>query len=78
MLKIKDNVDLKELEKYGFKKEEVGLIRYYFDYPNTITIIDINTRIIENNHDVCFGERAPKDEILLEDLIKNNIVEEEK
>ena len=62
----------------AFKKEEVGLIRYYFDYPNTITIIDINTRIIENNHDVCFGERAPKDEILLEDLIKNNIVEEEK
>ena len=78
MLKIKDNVSFEELEKFGFKKEKVGLIRYYFDYPNTITIIDTDTRIIENNHDVCFGERAPKDKILLEDLIKNNIVEEEK
>ena len=23
MLKIKDNIDLKELEKYGFKKDEI-------------------------------------------------------
>ena len=25
MLKIKDNVDLKELEKYGFTKQQVGM-----------------------------------------------------
>ena len=28
MLKIKDNVDLKELEKYGFKKEPWGYVYY--------------------------------------------------
>ena len=31
MLKIKDNVDLKELEKYGFKYS-----RYYLGYAKTI------------------------------------------
>ena len=33
MLKIKDNVDLKELEKFGFKKkydEDTGKIIYYY------------------------------------------------
>ena len=28
MLKIKDNVDFKELEKYGFKEEPWGYIYY--------------------------------------------------
>ena len=32
MLKIKDNVDLKELEKYGFKKEPEKA--YYYNYIN--------------------------------------------
>ena len=40
MLKIKDNVDLKELEKYGFKPkydEDTGeLIEYYIDYAEKI------------------------------------------
>ena len=31
MLKVKDSVDLKELEKYGFKQEHWG----YIHYPNT-------------------------------------------
>ena len=32
MLKIKDNVDLKELEKYGFIKQQVGLDNAYIKY----------------------------------------------
>ena len=35
MLKIKDNVDLKELEKFGFKKDNVA---YLYEY--IITILD--------------------------------------
>jgi len=39
MLKIKDNVDLKELEKFGFKKETYG---------KNLVCIDINRyRVIE-------------------------------
>lgn len=29
MLKIKDNVDLKELEKYGFTKQQIGMDMAY-------------------------------------------------
>jgi len=29
MLKIKDNIDLKELEKFGFKKQPKGYYGYY-------------------------------------------------
>ena len=32
MLKIKDNVDLKELEKYRFIKQQVGLDNAYTKY----------------------------------------------
>ena len=42
MLKIKDNVDLKELEKYGFKYEKMmyGRERYY----EPITCIDVTAK----------------------------------
>ena len=42
MLKIKDNVDLKELEKYGFKYEKMiyGRERYY----EPITCIDVTIK----------------------------------
>lgn len=46
MLKIKDNVDLKELEKYGFKECNEEYIR---SYKNEIsTFIWKETRIIED------------------------------
>lgn len=36
MLKLKDNVDLNELEKYGFKKDNCGYIYYPLNNsPNT-------------------------------------------
>ena len=42
MLKIKDNVDLKKLEKYGFKYEKMmyGRERYY----EPITCIDVTVK----------------------------------
>ena len=44
MLKIKDNVDLKELEKYGFKEYKDSYKRdYHNDY---LTSIDKETREI--------------------------------
>ena len=42
MLKIKDNVDLKELEKFGFKKIKGGWFTYEFDkkiYGEYISLI---------------------------------------
>lgn len=50
MLKIKDDVDLKELEKYGFKKEQVGLDMAYTKYIikgnyNEIIIIWLDRKI---------------------------------
>lgn len=49
-LKIKDNVDLKELEKFGFKQiNYVNMIVYKFenDYGNIIIGLD---KIIHLNH----------------------------
>ncbi len=54
MLKIKDNVDLKELEKYGFKRTNWG----YYYYPNnnnpqTRYFSSIN--IEKENKIICFN-----------------------
>ena len=32
MLKIKENVDLKELEKYGFKYAQTNMDKYFYTY----------------------------------------------
>lgn len=51
MLKIKDNVDLKELEKFGFeyiKNSNYPMLsnqEYYYDYIGTIAIYE-NTKAI--------------------------------
>lgn len=76
MLKIKDNVDLKELEKYGFKEYSNG---GYSSYPRTYKeyaeIIIEKDKIIEINP---FGEN---DVIVcslldtLHELIKDGLVE---
>jgi len=46
MLKIKDNVDLKELEKFGFKEYKKEYSRTYSG--DIITCIDKETRLIED------------------------------
>lgn len=77
MLKIKDNVDLKELEKYGFKEFNEEYIRHYkndiatFIYKDTRIIEDIDTdyKFLEN---LNLGESKR-----VNDLIKAGLVEKE-
>lgn len=67
MLKIKDDVDLKELEKYGFKK------KYYY---NAMCIIREDRK-----HDIFFDLKTRKLLFInygydvLYDLIKDGLVE---
>lgn len=77
MLKIKDNIDLKELEKFGFTKtyitddEEQKAIEYnrtkYIDRPTRLTWqrvhIDCKTRKITfwNVRNICFNKNWAND-----------------
>ena len=84
MLKIKDNVDLKELEKYGFKKlendyrghkyswkEEKGNWFYelYIAKDNRLSIRVISEEVF--SYIVFYGKLQTK----LYDLIKDGLVE---
>ena len=76
MLKIKNNVDLKELEKFGFSprySEETGKIVKYIkeDKRNIIYYIDN-----DHNHEP-YWEIAIQNNILLYDLIQAGLVEKE-
>ena len=84
MLKIKDNVDLKELEKYGFKYNEYGdlceelKIKEQFDEVTVLSICDDLTdkkylrRIgLITNGVYCFDYELD----ILYDLIKAYLVE---
>lgn len=80
MLKIKDNVDLKELEKYGFHKPKKGIYKSYVLMTNEIvrgshlSICDYDgnqrsIKLIQEASDYKFGLDA------LYDLIKADLVE---
>ena len=72
MLKIKDNVDLKELEKFGFKEinyVDMKIYKYENDYGNIIIGQD---KIIHLNH-ITINNTSLLD--LLYDLIKADLVE---
>ncbi len=80
MLKIKDNVDLKELEKYGFKRHKKAYYRcqrndYYFNTPHGAIEIQKYTGWISHNGTSFLRT----DEIIFEDklydLIKAGLVE---
>lgn len=87
MLKIKDNIDLKELEKFGFVYEEddvteeddkepviLKYYRYGKDYKDYWIYVDIDTRILDDEYaDKIFAEIVPAD--LIYDLIQANLVE---
>lgn len=87
MLKIKDNVDLKELEKYGYKLQEdwwnrttkvigndvKGEMIYSKNVDSYVTIeIELETRRITENYDDVF---VTVDEKYIKDLIKAGLVE---
>ena len=70
MLKIKDNVDLKELEKFGFTQSNYMLDGAYFKYRNTSgyeMLVFKNRQIYVNNS--LGGEET------LFDLIQARLVE---
>ena len=67
MLKIKDDVDLKELEKFGFVFINDEYV-FYNDYRIDVVKIDIETREI-----ISLGDK--KGNIVLYDLIKTDLVE---
>lgn len=76
MLKIKDNVDLKELEKFGFRYirnsnyPSLSNEKYYYDYAGMIAIYG-NTRTIIVRHT---GTETMN---TLYDLIQAGLVEKE-
>ena len=65
-LRIKDNVDLKELEKFEFKKDKN--IYYYKNVFNVIVLMVFDNRKISNPTD-------DNGNVLLYDLIKADLVE---
>lgn len=80
MLKIKDDVDLKALEKYGLKKK----VKYYAN--NKISIDIMSKYILVNNVGYSpYGDFIPNKNMynsqrlyignVLYDLIKDNLVE---
>lgn len=88
MLKIKDNVDLKELERFGFELQEdwwtrpkeitknniTGYEIYYKHVaPYTSIEIELETRIITQNYEDVFVKVS---EDYIHDLIKADLVEE--
>ena len=81
MLKIKDNVNLKELEKYGFKKYKNAYYKckrnnYIKTFSNMCIEVDKETKwIISDNFDNMFRIDEIKYQDTLYDLIKADLVE---
>ena len=76
MLKIRDDIDLKELEKFGYEERDIGLNEPYIVYKKYIKSfisIDIlpDGTIIKNNDDY---EGIIKNEDI-QDLIQAGLVE---
>ena len=76
MLKIKDNVDLKELEKYGFEYVEWRK-RYVGGYSNRELHLRVNpeTREIKMYEPFRDNDDTENNIELLYDLIKDDLVE---
>lgn len=75
MLKIKDNVDMKELEKFGFKYYEHEFEWYNERYTN-IAILD-DKHWDKGNRGIC-NVWSTKDLEILFDLIQAGLVEKVK
>ena len=75
MLKIKDNVDLKELEKYGYnnKYSKSGHYEKVIGYARTIWIEQDSSIWLEDSMSYIDDEKIL--EPLVDDLIKADLVE---
>ena len=76
MLKIKDNVDLKDLEKFGFKESE-NKMYYIYEDEESYEILgvskDCNTIYIQSENSFSIAEEGSLD--ILFDLIQAGLVE---
>ena len=82
MLKIRDEVDLKELEKYGWEYErdedEEYWCKYLNDNEHKLFLLD-NREIVQGKFQLIFGfARVELDEKNIEDLKQANLVEKVK
>lgn len=82
MLKIRDDVDLKELEKFGFKHEEEDGEKYWCKYlsdnQHKLFIYEDNREIKQGKFVLIFGyEEVKLEEKWIQDLIKANLVVKE-
>lgn len=80
MLKIKDNVDLKELEKFGFEYEEdegeYYWCKYLSDNEHKLFIYEDNREILQGKFQLIYGFAKVKlEEKWIQDLIKAGLVE---
>lgn len=77
MLKIKDNVDLKELEKFGFEEDDLQYFYYAFTEPDPNSeiriYVEVETRIISTGFDHYVSPYKIHDKLY--DLIKADLVE---
>lgn len=73
MLKIRDDVNLKELEKFGYTKMDIGLIGQYEIYAKYIEPYFIEIRPDRN----IVANNAILKEEYIQDLIKAGLVVKE-
>ena len=72
MLKIKDNVDLKELEKFGFKYFKNGTYRVYqIDKWGSYLGVELKDRILQ----IGVQDYTDIEDNVIYDLIKADLVE---
>ena len=76
MLKIRDDVDLKELEKFGFEYEEEDGEKYWCkDNQHKLFIYEDNREIKQGKFVLIFGyEEVKLEEKWIQDLIKEGLV----
>ncbi len=81
MLKIRDDVDLKELEKFGFEYEEDGekyWCKYLPDNQHKLFIYENDRKIRQGDFVLIFGyNEVELDERWIQDLIKADLVVKE-
>ena len=74
MLKIKDNVDLKELEKYGFYDNKYSFANKNYSHISTCGEV-VNRMLIHKDRHIRFNNPTIKCLDGLYDLIKDGLVE---
>lgn len=79
MLKIKDSVDLKELEKFGFEYEEEDGEKYWCKYlpdnQHKLFIYEDEREIKQGRFTLLFGyDEVELEDKWIQDLIKANLV----